>query len=297
MVYTFDGDSAGQKAALKAFDSDQRFAANTYVAVAPAGMDPCELRQAKGDEAVRALVENRSPLFAFAITTTLEQYNLDTAEGRVAATNAAIPLVAGIKEQTLRDEYVRRLAGLAGFRARRPSAAGARVRRGSGAGGEAGGRRAAGPTGPARTAAGRCTAGRPARPDRRFSPIGGQDACRQRRPAGSRPAAGAAGRRGRADRTTWAAGRAGRPRSSFTARTRPTGHCWSNGRPAIGAAAPRSRRRRLPACAGRGLHNPTYAARPRGDRGRRWTARRRVEGGLGRRGRRTAARPGRCGRW
>ncbi len=114
VVYTFDGDSAGQKAALKAFDSDQRFAANTFIAVAPAGMDPCELRQAKGDEAVRALVENRTPLFAFAIQTTLDHYNLDTAEGRVAATNAAVPLVAGIKEQTLRDEYVRRLAGLLG---------------------------------------------------------------------------------------------------------------------------------------------------------------------------------------
>src|SRR6478609_7672524 len=114
VVYTFDGDSAGQKAAIKAFESDQRFAANTYVAVAPAGMDPCELRQAKGDEAVRALVDNRSPLFAFAITTTLKQYNLDTAEGRVAATNATVPLVAGIKEATLRDEYIRQLAGWLG---------------------------------------------------------------------------------------------------------------------------------------------------------------------------------------
>ena len=114
VVYTFDGDSAGQKAAIKAFDSDQKFAANTYVAVAPAGMDPCELRQAKGDEAVKALVENRTPLFAFAIQTTLRDYNLETAEGRVAATTATIPLVARIKEATLRDEYIRQLAGWLG---------------------------------------------------------------------------------------------------------------------------------------------------------------------------------------
>jgi len=114
VVYTFDGDTAGQKAALKAFDSDQRFAANTYVAVAPAGMDPCELRQAKGDEAVRALVDGRRPLFAFAITSTLDNYNLDTAEGQVAATAAAVPLVARIKEPTLRDEYARQLAGWLG---------------------------------------------------------------------------------------------------------------------------------------------------------------------------------------
>ncbi|MET0864226.1 MAG: DNA primase, partial [Nakamurella sp.] len=114
VVYTFDGDSAGQKAALKAFDSDQRFAANTSVAIAPAGMDPCELRQAKGDEAVRALVESRSPLFEFAITSTLGGFNLNTAEGRVAATTASIPMVARIKEETLRDEYIRRLAGWLG---------------------------------------------------------------------------------------------------------------------------------------------------------------------------------------
>ena len=114
VIYTFDGDSAGQKAAIKAFDSDQKFAAHTYVAVAPAGMDPCELRQAKGDEAVKALVESRTPLFAFAIQTTLKDYNLDTAEGQVAATAATIPLVARIKESTLRNEYVRQLAGWLG---------------------------------------------------------------------------------------------------------------------------------------------------------------------------------------
>ena len=114
VVYTFDGDNAGQKAALRAFDSDQKFAANTYVAVAPAGMDPCELRQSKGDEAVKALVDSRKPLFAFAITKTLEDFNLDTAEGQVAATNATIPLVARIKESTLRDEYIRQLSGWLG---------------------------------------------------------------------------------------------------------------------------------------------------------------------------------------
>lgn len=114
VVYTFDGDAAGQKAALKAFDSDQKFAANTFVCVAPAGMDPCELRQEQGDAAVRELVAARTPLFAFAIRETLKQYNLETAEGRVAAAAAAIPMVARIKEPTLRDEYARQLAGWLG---------------------------------------------------------------------------------------------------------------------------------------------------------------------------------------
>jgi len=114
VIYTFDGDAAGQKAALKAFDADQRFAANTSVAIAPDGMDPCELRLESGDVALRELVEGRKPLFAFAIRSTLDGYDLDTAEGQVAATTAAIPLVARIKEVTLREEYARRLAGWLG---------------------------------------------------------------------------------------------------------------------------------------------------------------------------------------
>jgi len=115
VIFTFDGDEAGQKAALKAFDDDQRFAAQTFVAIAPDGMDPCELRQAKGDAAVRDLVARRQPLFAFAIRAVLREHNLDTAEGRVEALRRTVPLVARIKDVSLRDEYARQLAGWVGW--------------------------------------------------------------------------------------------------------------------------------------------------------------------------------------
>lgn len=114
VVYTFDGDAAGQQAALKAFESDQRFAANTYVAVEPGGMDPCELRQARGDEALRELVGSAKNLFEFAIQHAVEQFNLDTAEGEYAALNAGIPLVARIKDDILRDRFAKTLALHAG---------------------------------------------------------------------------------------------------------------------------------------------------------------------------------------
>jgi len=134
VVYTFDGDSAGQKAALKAYDSDQKFAANTFVAVAPDGMDPCELRQARGDGAIRELVAGRQPLFAFAIKSTLDGFDLNTAEGRVAAAAAAIPMVARIKQPELRNEYALQLAGwlgadhqLIGGRVRQHAAAAAKA--------------------------------------------------------------------------------------------------------------------------------------------------------------------------
>jgi DNA primase len=115
VVYTFDGDKAGQAAALKAFDGDQKFAAQTYVSVAPDGMDPCELRLASGDGAVRDLVARRSPMFAFAVKALLAEHDLDTAEGRVAALSRTVGVVGRIKDHSLRDEYARQLAGWVGW--------------------------------------------------------------------------------------------------------------------------------------------------------------------------------------
>ncbi|MDT0309486.1 DNA primase [Streptomyces sp. DSM 44917] len=115
VVFTFDGDSAGQKAALRAFEDDQKFAARTSIAISPGGMDPCELRIAQGDEAVRELIESRSPLFGFAIESIVRQHNLDTAEGRSAALDFAAPIVAQIKDLAIRHEYAVRLAGLLGI--------------------------------------------------------------------------------------------------------------------------------------------------------------------------------------
>ncbi|MFM8238782.1 MAG: DNA primase, partial [Actinomycetota bacterium] len=115
VVFTFDGDEAGRRAALKAFDDDQRFVAQTFVAVEPRGLDPCDLRQQHGDASVRDLVDHRVPLFEFAIRSTLAGYNLETAEGRVAALRDAAPIVARIKDPALRPEYIRRLAGWLGI--------------------------------------------------------------------------------------------------------------------------------------------------------------------------------------
>jgi len=115
IIFTFDGDAAGQKAALRAFGEDQTFTAQTFVAVERSGMDPCELRQAQGPDAVRALVAGRQPLFEFVIRATLRAYDLGTAEGRVGALRAAAPVVAGIRDTALRPEYTRLLAGWLGM--------------------------------------------------------------------------------------------------------------------------------------------------------------------------------------
>jgi DNA primase len=114
VVYTFDGDAAGQAAAMKTFKEDQRFVGQTFVAVEPDGRDPCELRQAHGDAAVRDLIARRTPLIEFVLQTMLRDYRLDTVEGRVAALEKTVPLVAQIKDHALRPAYARRLAGMIG---------------------------------------------------------------------------------------------------------------------------------------------------------------------------------------
>ena len=115
LIYVFDGDAAGQAAALKAVAGEQNLAGQSFVAVAADGMDPCDLRLASGDAALRDLVARRTPLFEFAIRTTLASYDLDNAEGRVSALRECAPIVAQIKDPTLRDEYARQLAGWIGW--------------------------------------------------------------------------------------------------------------------------------------------------------------------------------------
>jgi DNA primase len=115
VIFTFDGDAAGQKAALRAFSDDQKFVTQTFVAVEPDGLDPSDLRQLKGDLALRDLIAKRVPLFEFAIRAELAKHKLDSAEGRVTALNAAAPLVAQIRDKSLRPEYTRLLAGWIGL--------------------------------------------------------------------------------------------------------------------------------------------------------------------------------------
>jgi DNA primase len=115
VIFTFDGDSAGQKAALRAFEDDQKFAAETYIAIAPDGMDPCELRLAKGDDAVQDLVQPRTPLFEFAIRQIVSRYDLEVPAGRAAALDEAAPIVARIKNSASQHEVAVQLAGMLGI--------------------------------------------------------------------------------------------------------------------------------------------------------------------------------------
>lgn len=110
VVFTFDPDAAGQKAALRAFAEAKRFNAQTFVAVAPDGLDPCDLRMGKGDGAVRALMDAKTPMVEFVLDQRISGYDLSTVEGRVGALRASAPVVADLRDPLLQPEYVRVLA-------------------------------------------------------------------------------------------------------------------------------------------------------------------------------------------
>ncbi len=110
VVFTFDPDAAGQKAALRAFADEKRFAAQTYVAVAPGGLDPCDLRLQRGDGAVRTLMDTKVPMFEFVIDQRLKGFDLASVEGRAGGLRSAAPIVADIRDPALRPGYTRVLA-------------------------------------------------------------------------------------------------------------------------------------------------------------------------------------------
>jgi DNA primase len=114
VIFTFDGDEAGQRAALRAFGADQQFVSQTYVAVEPDGLDPCDLRLQKGDPAVRELVARRIPLYRFVLGNVVSRYDLDRADGRIDALREAAKLVSSIRDRSKVDAFARELSGMVG---------------------------------------------------------------------------------------------------------------------------------------------------------------------------------------
>jgi len=114
VIFTFDGDAAGQKAALRAFGGDQNFVSQTYVAVEPSGLDPCDLRLQQGDAAVRELIARRRPLYRFVLDNVVSKYDLDRADGRVDATREAARLVSSIRDRSKVEAFAREIASMVG---------------------------------------------------------------------------------------------------------------------------------------------------------------------------------------
>ena len=115
VIYTFDSDQAGNKAAMRAFELENTFSSQSYVAVAPEGLDPCDLRLNHGNEALKELTSQAVPLFEFVIKTYVKDFDLTNAEGRVNALTKIVPVLQGIKNKLLQNEYLKLTANWLGL--------------------------------------------------------------------------------------------------------------------------------------------------------------------------------------
>lgn len=170
LIYVFDGDAAGRAAAVKALEGEQQLAGQSFVAVAADGMDPCDLRLAHGDEALRDLVARRTPLFEFAVRTALTE--MDLRRPRAGSLRCAVACRWSLRSRTDAARRIRAPVGRLGRLGRRragdrPGARAGQERDQGSQGRYQGQRTGPGPSGiscgrqPCRTAG-----GRPTEPDR-----------------------------------------------------------------------------------------------------------------------------------
>lgn len=110
VIFTFDGDEAGQRAAMKAFAGDEQFVSQTYVAVEKNGLDPCDVRLQHGDAGVRELIASRIPLYRFVLDNTLKKYDLERSDQRVDAVREAITLATAIRDKSKIEAFIREIA-------------------------------------------------------------------------------------------------------------------------------------------------------------------------------------------
>ena len=124
IVYLFDGDEAGQRAADRAlgFIDDSmtpeagRMKIDLCAVTLPGGLDPADFVAKNGGKALQDLIDTAKPLIEFGIERRLAGYDLSRAEDRVRAMLSALSILAPIKDSLMAKEYAARIAQLTGTR-------------------------------------------------------------------------------------------------------------------------------------------------------------------------------------
>lgn len=119
IIYLFDGDAAGQRAAdraLEFIDSSMTPEAgimriDLYAATIPDNMDPAEYVKAAGAEAMQELLDNASPLLKYGIDRRIARFDISRPENKARAIQEALSVLAPIKDSILANEYAVYIAG------------------------------------------------------------------------------------------------------------------------------------------------------------------------------------------
>src|SRR6266542_5166771 len=118
VVFCFDGDNAGRKAAWRAVENTLPALADGKNAVflfLPDGEDPDDYVRKRGRAAFEALIDRATPLSEFLLAELSARHPPATAEGRAALVAAARPYLAQLNAAILSALLRRRLADLTGL--------------------------------------------------------------------------------------------------------------------------------------------------------------------------------------
>lgn len=121
IIYCFDGDKAGQKAARSVLDIDTPLQSRSYVITIPDNLDPCDYRIKHGGEALADVFsneDNRIPLIDFVLANEAKAHDIRHEAERIAYLNACIPILRKINEPILREQAMKRVAYLSGVKIR-----------------------------------------------------------------------------------------------------------------------------------------------------------------------------------
>ena len=105
VVLAYDADRAGQAAAERFYEWEQKFEVDVYVAALPAGLDPADLAQ-RDPEALRTAVKDAQPFLAFRLERVLQAADLRSIEGRARTAARAMEMVAEHPSELVRDQYL-----------------------------------------------------------------------------------------------------------------------------------------------------------------------------------------------
>lgn len=119
IIYLFDGDEAGQRAADRALqfidDSITPEAGRTQIDLCavtlPDNLDPADFVEQRGADALRGCISQAKPLLEYGIERRLAKHDLTSAEGRARAFTDALSVLAPIKDSLLAKDYAVQIAG------------------------------------------------------------------------------------------------------------------------------------------------------------------------------------------
>ena len=109
VVLAYDADGAGQAAAERCYQWEQRYEVQFQVADLEAGRDPADVWR-DDHEALATAVKGATPFLEFRLERLLGASDLSSFEGRARAGERAIAMIAEHPNELVRDQYVMRLA-------------------------------------------------------------------------------------------------------------------------------------------------------------------------------------------